>query len=61
MSEAHRRRGTLVPATIVWAAEEYELLKSLPAEDVAEKTGRSLKVVYKRRRSLGMPDGRRRD
>ena len=35
MSEAHQRRGTLVPGTIVWTAEEDELLKTLPAEEVA--------------------------
>jgi hypothetical protein len=60
MSETHRRRGTLVPGTKVWTAEEDELVKTLSAEEAAKKTGRSLKAVYERRR-LGMPDGRRRD
>jgi hypothetical protein len=58
MSEAHRKRGTLVPGTIVWTAEEDELLKTLPAEEVARRTGRTLKAIYTRRRRLGMPDGR---
>jgi hypothetical protein len=61
MSEAHRRRGTLVPATKVWTAEEDEMLKTLPAEEAARRTGRTLKAIYPRRTRLGMPDGRRRD
>jgi hypothetical protein len=61
MSEAQRRRGALVPGTIVWTAEEDELLKTLPAEEVARRTGRTLKAIYTRRQRLGMPDGRRRD
>jgi hypothetical protein len=60
MREAHRRRGKLVPGTIVWTAEEDELLKTLPAEEVAKRTGRNLKAVYARRQRLGMPDGRHR-
>jgi hypothetical protein len=61
MSETRRKRGILVPGTIVWTAEEDELLKTLPAEEVAKRTGRSLSAIYARRRRLGMPDGRRRD
>jgi hypothetical protein len=61
MSEAHRKRGTLVPGTIPWTPEEDELVKALPAEEAAMKTGRSLSAVYTRRWCLGMPDGRRRD
>jgi hypothetical protein len=60
MSQTHRRRGTLVPGTRVWTAEEDELLKTLPAEEVARRTGRSLSAVHTRRQRLGMPDGRRR-
>jgi hypothetical protein len=37
------------------------MLKTLPAEEVARRTGRSLKAVYTRRQGLGMPDGRRQD
>jgi hypothetical protein len=61
MSEAHRRRGTLVPGTRAWTPEEDELLKTLPAEEVARRTGRTLTAIYARRRRLGMPDERRRD
>jgi hypothetical protein len=58
MSETRRKRGILVPGTIPWTPEEDELLKALPAEEVASKAGRSLPAVYARRRRLGMPDGR---
>jgi hypothetical protein len=60
MSETHRQRGTLVPGTIPWTAEQDELVRTLPAEDAARRTGRSLVAVYKRRFRLGVPDGRRR-
>jgi hypothetical protein len=60
MSEAHRRRGTLVPGTRVWTPEEDELLWTLPAAEVARRTGRSVGGVRYRRRKLGFPDGRRR-
>jgi hypothetical protein len=60
MSEAHRRRGTLVPGTIPWTRKEDALVRTLPAEEVAKKTGRSLSGVYARRRRLRVPDGRRR-
>jgi hypothetical protein len=53
MSETRKERGTFVPGTIVWTAEEDELLKTLPAEEVAKRTRRSLKAVYARRRRLG--------
>jgi hypothetical protein len=59
MSRTHRKRGTLVPGTIPWTAEEDELVKTLPPEEATKRTGRSLKAVYKRRHRLGMPDGRR--
>jgi hypothetical protein len=60
MSEAHRRRGTLVPGTIPWTRKEDALVRTLPAEEVAKKPGRSLSGVYARRRRLRVPDGRRR-
>jgi hypothetical protein len=60
MSEAHRKRGTLVPGTVPWTAGEDEWVKTLPAKEVVKKTGRSLRAVYARRRHPGMPDGRRR-
>jgi hypothetical protein len=61
MSETRRKRGILVPGTIVWTVEEDELLKTLPAEEVARRTGRTLTAIYTRRQRLGMPDGRCRD
>ncbi len=60
MSEAHRRRGTLVPGTVVWTEREDELMRSLPAAEAARRTGRTLVAVWTRRRRLGVPDGRRR-
>jgi hypothetical protein len=61
MSEVHRRRGTLVPGTQVWAPEEDELVRSLPAAEAARRTGRTLAAVWHRRRVLGLPDGRRKE
>jgi hypothetical protein len=61
MSEVHRRRGTLVPGTQVWAPEEDELVRSLPAAEAARQTGRTLVAVWQRRRVLGVPDGRRKE
>jgi hypothetical protein len=61
MSETRRKRGILVPGTVVWTVEEDELLKTLPAAEVAKRTGRTLTAIYTRRRRLGMLDGRRRD
>jgi hypothetical protein len=61
MSRTHRKRGTLVPGTIPWTSEEDAMVKVLPAEEAAKRTGRSLSAVYKRRWRLGLPDGRRRD
>jgi hypothetical protein len=60
ISEALQRRGVLVPGTIPWNAEEDELVKTLPAEEVVRRTGRSLTAVYTRRNRLRVPDGRRR-
>jgi hypothetical protein len=59
MSRTHRKRGTLVPGTIPWTPEEDELVKTLPADEAARQTGRSLQAVYARRSRLGVPDGRR--
>ena len=60
MSAAHRARGTLVPGTRLWTAEEDDLVQTLPAKEAAERTGRTLEAVYSRRSELGVPDGRRR-
>jgi hypothetical protein len=53
MSRTHRKRGTLVPGTIPWTAEEDEWVKTIPAEEAAKRTGRSLSAVYPRRWRLG--------
>jgi hypothetical protein len=58
MSESHRRRGTMVSGTVPWTAEEVELVRTLPAGEVARRTGRSLWGVYQRRHLLAVPDGR---
>jgi hypothetical protein len=60
MSATHRRRGTLVPGTRVWTAEEDDLVRTLPPSQVVERTGRTLVAVWSRRRVLGLPDGRAR-
>jgi hypothetical protein len=60
MSEAHRKRGTMVPGTIPWTQEEDELVMTLPPEEAVKRTGRSLSAVYARRSRLGMPDGKHR-
>jgi transposase-like protein len=52
LSEAHRRRGTLVPGTNVWTPEEDELARPLPAAEVAARTGRTVGAVQKHRRKL---------
>ena len=55
MSEAAKGRGSLVPGTKLWTAGEDELVRTLPAKEVAARTGRTLGAVYDRRRELGMP------
>jgi hypothetical protein len=61
MSKAHRRRGTLVPGTVVWTGREDALLRSLPAAVAARRRSRTLGAVWHRRRVLGLPDGRRKE
>lgn len=59
MSEAHRRRGTRPPwLKPAWSAADEQLLRTLPAAEVAKRTGRSLSAVYSRRSELGVNDGR---
>jgi hypothetical protein len=60
MRETHLRRGSLPPGVRPWTKREDALLRRLPASEVARRTGRSIRGVYKRRWELGMPDGRRR-
>jgi hypothetical protein len=49
LSEAHRQRGTLVPGTVPWSAEELALLGTMPDEEVTQRTGRPLKGVVSMR------------
>jgi Ni/Co efflux regulator RcnB len=59
MSEAHKRRGTRPPkAGKPWSLWEDRLVQCLRPPQVAEKTGRTLPAVWRRRRQLGLPDGR---
>ncbi len=44
----------------LWTEAEDELVRTLPAREAAEMTGRKLQAVYDRRHTLGVPDGRRR-
>jgi hypothetical protein len=59
MSGTHKARGTRPPlAGIPWTKEEDELARTLKAKEDVQRTGRTLKAVYSRRRVLGLPDGR---
>jgi len=58
MSEAHRLRGTRPPKGTPWTEREDELVRTLPAKEVAKRTGRTLQAVWSRRRELRLPDGR---
>jgi hypothetical protein len=61
MSAAHKRRGTRPPkAGRPWTPEEDDLVRTLPAAEVARRTGRTLLAVWSRRRELELPDGRSR-
>jgi hypothetical protein len=60
MSATHKRRGTLVPGTRVWTPKEDALVRRLPRNEAARRTGRTPAAVSKRRAALGLPDGRRR-
>jgi hypothetical protein len=51
-SATHRQWGTLVPGTRVWTSEEDQMALTLPAAEVAQRTGRSLAAVYIRQSAL---------
>lgn len=54
MSAAHRARGTRPPAAgSPWSDAENELLRMLPAAEVAARSGRTLNAVYLQRRRQG--------
>jgi hypothetical protein len=60
-SAAHRARGTRPPKAVrPWTPEEDELVRTLPPDEAAERTGRTLIAVWSHRRVLGLPDGRER-
>lgn len=55
MSEAHRRRGPVAREGYrPWTATEDELVRTLPASEVAQQTGRTLSAVNQRRMMLGV-------
>jgi hypothetical protein len=61
MSEVHRLRGTRPPKVgTPWTEQEDELVRTLPAKEVAKRTGRTPVAVWARRRVLQLPDGRTR-
>jgi hypothetical protein len=49
----------LVPHGKIWTAEDDDLVRALPAAEVARQTGRTLTSVYSRRVTLGVEDGRK--
>ena len=57
MSEAQRKRW-IMPGTKAWTAAEDKLVRELPANEAATKTGRTVRAVYTRRSLLGLNDGR---
>ena len=61
MSQAHKQRWTRPPkAGRTWELWEDELLRTMRAKEVAERTGRTLSAVFSRRSLLGLEDGRTR-
>ena len=53
-----RKKQTKKRLPLAWKREEDELLTRLSLSEVARLTGRTLTAVRKRRRLLGLPDGR---
>jgi hypothetical protein len=57
MSAAHKARGTRVPGNGPdWTPEQDALVRTLPAAEVARRTGRSLGAVYARWHPLKLPN-----
>jgi hypothetical protein len=48
MSEAHKKRGTLVPGTALWVPEEDERVRALPIAEVMRRAGRPLDAAQTR-------------
>ena len=53
-----RKKQTRTSLPLPWKREEDELLTQLSLAEVARVTGKTLTAVRKRRRLLGLPDGR---
>jgi len=53
-----RKKQTLASPAIPWKPSEDELVGNLSLAEAARLTGRTLTAVRKRRRMLGLPDGR---
>jgi hypothetical protein len=59
MSAAHKARGTRVPGTPPdWTPAQDELVRTLPATEAAQRTGRSVTAIHTRWQLLGLPDRR---
>jgi hypothetical protein len=59
ISLAHKKRGSRPPAAgRAWTAEEEEWLRTLPTDEVIERTGRTRRAIWGRRNKLGLRDGR---
>lgn len=54
----HRRKQTVSSPPIPWKAADDELLIRVSLAEAARLTGRTITAVRKRRRILGLPDGR---
>src|SRR5262245_31738084 len=54
-----RKKQTVSSPPIPWKHEDDELIASQSLSEAARLTGRTLTAVRKRRRALGLPDGRR--
>src|SRR5581483_7572172 len=54
----YRKKQTISSPPIPWKREDDELIARLSLSEAARLTGRTLTAVRKRRRALGLPDGR---
>jgi hypothetical protein len=49
-----RRHALDLPPAGGWTAAEDDLVRTLPAKEAAQRTGRTLAAVYQRRHVLGV-------
>jgi hypothetical protein len=54
----HRKKQTVSSPPIPWKHDDDELISRLSLAEAARLTGRTITAVRKRRRALGLPDGR---